>query len=133
MQKSIIKSEDLAKPSGYSHGILTEGGRLLFLSGQPGLDKAGKIESPGDLEAQFRLALGNIKAVISAAGGQMTDIVKMQIFCTDKELYKAHLGGLGDVYRAFFGKYYPATTFIECKGLFDDGSLVEIDTIAVLK
>ena len=106
---------------------------MMFLAGQPGLDKNGIIEAPGDIVAQFQLALANIKTVMDAAGGEMTDIVKMQIFCTDKMMYKAHLKELGAVYREFFGKYYPATTFVECADLYDDGALVEIDTIAVLK
>lgn len=133
MNKTIINSDKLAKPSGYSHGIIVEGGRMLFLAGQPGLDKEGKIESPGDIVAQFQLALENIKTVMDATGGEMSDVVKMQIFCTDKATYKANLKALGAVYREFFGRYYPATTFVGCKELYDDGAMVEIDTIAVLR
>ncbi len=132
MNKTIITSEQLAKPSGYSHGIIVERGRLLFLAGQPGLDASGNIASPGDLVAQFRLAMENIKRVMDAAGAHMTDIVKMQIFCTDKAAYRANLKPLGAVYRELFGKYYPATTFVEVKDLYDDGALVEIDAIALI-
>ncbi|MBI3536157.1 MAG: RidA family protein [Chloroflexi bacterium] len=106
---------------------------MLFLSGQPGLDANGKIAMPGDLIAQFRLALQNIKTVMDEARAPMTDIVKLQIFCTDKAAYKNNLQALGAVYREFFGKYYPATTFVQVKDLFDDGALIEIDAIAVIE
>ncbi|MEK7786425.1 MAG: hypothetical protein AAB658_13525, partial [Chloroflexota bacterium] len=59
MQKNILNPPSLAKPSGYSNGILTEGGRLLFLAGQTGLDATGKIAAPGDLVAQFTRALAD--------------------------------------------------------------------------
>src|SRR5215510_14043293 len=85
MEKTIINPPDLAKPSGFSHGIVTQGGRMLFLAGQPGLDVSGKIASPGDLVAQFTQALANLKVVIEAAGGQMSDIVKLTIYVTDKD------------------------------------------------
>ena len=132
MSKTILNPPSLPKPSGFSHGIVTEGGRLLFLAGQPGLDASGKIAAPDDLVAQFTQALANIKTVVEAAGGQMTDIVKLTFYVRDRDDYKAHLKPLGAAYRAFFGGYYPATTLVEVSNLFDDGALIEIDGMAVV-
>jgi enamine deaminase RidA (YjgF/YER057c/UK114 family) len=133
MQKNILNPPSLAKPSGYANGILVEGGRLLFLAGQTGMDATGKIAAPGDLVAQFTRALANLKAVIEEAGGAMTDIVKLNIFVTDKNLYRANLKPLGEAYRSFFGRYYPAMTLVEVKSLFDDEAMVEIEGTAVLE
>ena len=131
MPKTIINPATLAKPSGYAHGI-TASGRLLFLAGQTGMDATGRIVAPGDLVAQFRQALANIKTVLDAAGGQMGDVVKLTLFVTDKRAYRAQLKSIGEAYRAVFGRYYPAMTLVEVKSLFDDEALIEVDGMAVL-
>ncbi len=130
--KRILNPASLAKPSGYSNGILAEGGRLLFLAGQTGMDSTGAIAAPGDLVAQFTQALANLKAVVEEAGGAMTDIVKLTIFVTDKRLYRANLKLIGEAYRSFFGRHYPAMTLVEVKSLFDDAAMIEIEGVAVI-
>ena len=132
MEKTILNPASLSKPSGYSNGILTTGSRLLCLAGQTGMDATGKIAASGDMVAQFTQALANLKAVLDEAGGAMTDIVKLTIFVADKQAYKANLKPLGEAYRSFFGRYYPAMTLVEVKSLFDDQALIEIEGLAVL-
>lgn len=132
MEKTLINPSVLTKPSGYVHGVLTQGGHLLFLAGQTGMGPTGNIASPGDLVAQFSQALFNVKMVVEAAGGTMTDIVKLTIFVADKAAYSANLQPLGETYRSFFGRYYPAMTLVEVKSLFDDEALVEVEGIAVI-
>ena len=130
--KTIINSPKLAKPSGYSHGILAQG-RTLYLSGQPGLDASGKVIAPGDLVAQFKLALENIQTVVVQAGGKMTDVVKITFYVRDRNDYKSKLKPIGAVYKSFFQGYYPATTLVEISDLFDDGALIEIDATAMIE
>jgi enamine deaminase RidA (YjgF/YER057c/UK114 family) len=130
--KTQLNPTSLVRPSGYTHGVLTEGGRAVWLAGQTGMDAEGRIEAPGDLVAQFTRALGNLRAVVEAAGGAMTDIVKLTLFVTDKAAYRANLKPLGAAYREAFGRYYPAMTLVEVKSLFDDQALIEIEGVAVL-
>ena len=133
MTKTVINPATLTKPSGYAHGILAWGGRVLFLAGQTGVDATGKIVAPPpDIVAQFRQALANLRTVVEAAGAQMTDVVKMTIFVTSKTHYQANAKTIGEVYRSFFGKHYPAMTLVEVKGLWDAEAMVEIEAIAVL-
>ena len=132
MDKTIINPASLARPSGYANGILTSGGRLLFLAGQTGMNATGQIAASGDLVAQFTQALANLKTVVEDAGGTMTDIVKLTLFVTDKPAYRANLKPLGEAYRSFFGRYYPTMTLVEVKSLFDDEAVVEIEGLAVL-
>ena len=131
MPKVIVNPPTLARPSGYAHGIAASG-RLLLLAGQTGMDASGRILAPGDLVAQFRQALANLRAVVDAAGGQMGDVVKLTLFVTDKRAYRAQLKPLGEAYRAVFGRYYPAMTLVEVKSLFDDEALIEVEGLAVL-
>jgi len=132
MEKNIINPPALARPRGYSHGILVTGGRLLFLGGQAALDAEGQVVAPGDLVAQYEQVLRNFKTVVEAAGGKMQDIVKINIFIRDRDDYLAHLKQLGKVHRSFFGDYYPATALFEISRFFQDGVLVEIEGMAVI-
>jgi enamine deaminase RidA (YjgF/YER057c/UK114 family) len=130
--KNVITPSSLSRPVGFSHGILTTGGWLLFLAGQTALDKEGKVVAPGDVVAQYRQVLSNLKAVVEEVGGEMQNIVKMTIFVQDRDDYKAHLKELGAVHKEFFGAYYPAITLLEVSRFFDDGVVLEIEGIAMV-
>ena len=132
MTKTLVSPSTLPPPSGFTPGVLTTGGRWLFLAGQTGMDGTGAIAAPGDMVAQFSQALANLQAVVAEAGGQMTDIVKLTLFVTDKAAYRAQLESIGAAYRAVFGRYFPAITLVEVRSLYDDQALIEIDGIAVL-
>ena len=129
-----INPPALAKPAGYSHGIEVQGGKTVYLAGQVALDKDGGLVGPGDIVAQFRQICENLKAVLLARAGQLSDIVKLTIYCLDKAAYKRRGKEIGAVYREYFGRHYPAMTFLEVSGLYDDdqGCLLEIEAVAVV-
>ena len=133
MQKKIINPPTLAPPSGFNHGILVEGGRLLFLAGQDASDAEGHIVGAGDLVAQTEQILKNLKAVVEEAGGQMQDIVKLNIFVLDRHDYQKHLKPLGALFREYFGNYYPAMALFEISALFKEEALVELEGMAVIE
>lgn len=130
--KTILNPPTLARPSGYSHGIVTQGGRLLFLAGQPALDAEGRIVAVGDLVAQYARALANLQMVVEAAGGQLTDIVQLTVYVRDVRTYRARRQELRTAWQSFFGHYYPAMALVEVNNLFDDDALVEIQGVAVI-
>lgn len=132
MNHDTLNPPSLARPSGFSHGILTTGGRLLFLAGQTASDPSGQIVAPGDIVGQYEQVLQNLRTVVEAAGGSMLDVAKMTIFVSDRDDYRAHLKPLGKVHRAYFGNHYPATALLEISRFFQDGALIEIEGIAVL-
>ena len=132
MNKIIINPPTLAPPRGFNHGILTSGGRLLFLAGQDAGDASGRIVAPGDLLAQFEQVLRNLRAVVEAAGGTMQDIVKLDVFVADRDAYRAQLKPLGRIFREYFGDYYPAMALFEVSKFYQDKALVEIEGFAVI-
>lgn len=133
MEKSIINPPALAKPVGYANGIATRGGKILFLAGQTGMDASGRIANPFDLIDQFRQTLENIRVIVNEADGQMTDIVKLTLFVTDKRAYHAQRERIGQVYREYFGRYFPAMTLVQVASLYDDSAQIEIEGIAVIE
>jgi enamine deaminase RidA (YjgF/YER057c/UK114 family) len=132
MRKELINPPHLAPPRGFNHGILTSGGRILVLAGQDASGADGKIVVPNDLIAQFEQVIANLVAVVEAAGGSATDIVKLTVFVRSREKYLANLKPLGEIFRRRFGDYYPAMALFEVAGFFQRDALIEIEGIAVL-
>lgn len=129
-----INPPTLFKPVGFSQGFEAGGGRLLFMAGQVARDKDGSVIGRGDLVAQFRQVCENLKALVTAAGGETTDIVKLTIYVLDVNDYKSRGKAIGGVYREYFGRHFPAMTLVGVRDLYDaaDGCMIEIEGIAVL-
>ena len=131
---SAVLPHTLPKPAGFSYGFEVKHGRLLFIAGQVARDQSNAVVGKGDLVAQFRQVCRNIQAVVSAAGGDMTDVVKLTIYVLDVNDYKQRLRDIGAVYREYFGKHFPAMTLVGARDLFDaaDGCVIEIEGVAAL-
>ena len=127
-----INPKSLVKPSGYSHGIQSDGKRTIYLAGQISSDENGNVTNAGDIVRQFDRALGNLQETLLAANAEMTDISKLLIFVKDKMAYKKNLKEIGGVYRNYFGKYFPAMSLVEVSALFEDDAMIEIEGIAVV-
>jgi enamine deaminase RidA (YjgF/YER057c/UK114 family) len=129
-----VNPPSLAKPVGFAHGFEVRGGHLLFIAGQVARDGAGRVVGKGDLVAQFRQVCENMQAVVRAAGGQLTDVVKLTIYVLDADAYKAQGRAIGAVYREYFGRHFPAMTLVGARDLYDaaEGCLIEIEGVAVL-
>lgn len=133
MTKRAVNPSTLSTPRGFSHAIEASGRRLLFLAGQVAFDQDGGVVGQKDLPAQFRQVMENLKTVAEAGGGTLRDIVKLTIYVLDKTLYQSNEKVIGQIYREYFGRYYPAMTLVEVQRLYDDGCMIEIDGIAVLE
>lgn len=131
MTFKLINPDSLGAPHGYANGVLTEGGRLLFIAGQIAWDQQQQIVSP-DLVEQFDRALANVITVVTAAGGRPEQIARLVIYVTDKDEYRARMKEIGVRYSARMGKHFPAMVLLEVAGLLEDGAQIEIEGTAVL-
>ena len=132
MGHKFINPESLGAPRGYSNGVLAqEGGRLLFVAGQPGWDSEQRIVTQ-DFVEQFDRALANVITVVEEAGGRPDQITRLAIYVTDKSEYQERTREIGERYRRRMGKHFPAMVLVEVKSLFDSDAKVEIEGIAVL-
>jgi len=132
MSFDIINPDSLAAPKGWSHGMRAPAsGRILFIAGQAGWETAMSGEPPG-LVVQFGLALDKVLVVLREAGGRPEDIGRMTVYVTDLAAYQAGRKALGEIWRARFGKHYPAMALVEVSGLVDQGAMVEIEATAVV-
>jgi 2-iminobutanoate/2-iminopropanoate deaminase len=128
MEKRLLQSSKLAKPAGiFSSGVKVPAGHLIFVSGQVARNAAGETVGKGDIRAQTRQTLENVKAVLEAAGATMDDIVKVTVFVTDV----SHLQAIHEVRAEYFRRDYPASTLVEVKSLVSPELMIEIEAIAV--
>jgi len=129
MKKEIIVAEKLSRPLGiYSQAVKAEGNRLLFISGMTARDKGGNIVGKGDMKAQTRQVLENIKAVLEKAGASFDQIVKVTVFITDMSRFKE----IHEIRAQYFKKDYPASSMVQVSGLVSPDMMIEIEAIALL-
>ena len=102
----------------------TKAGSLVFVSGQLPIDPATGV-MPEDLKAQVAQSMKNIIALVKAAGGDETNIVKCGLFIQDMNSF----GLINEAYQSFFGEGAPARFVVEVSAL-PKGAKVEIDAIA---
>lgn len=123
--KTVISTQNAPAAIGpYSQGI--KAGNLIITSGQLPIDPATGA-FPSGIEAQTRQSLENCKAVLSAAGADMDNVIKTTVFLSDMNNFAAMNG----VYASFFAGDCPARSAVEVARLPKD-ALVEIECIAVL-
>ncbi|HEY2916220.1 MAG TPA: RidA family protein [Candidatus Limnocylindrales bacterium] len=108
----------------YSQGIATD--RLVFCSGQIGLDPATGNLVEGGIEAQAERALKNITAVLDAAGCTFADVVKTTLFLADI----GDFATVNAVYGRFMPEPAPARSTFAVAAL-PKGALVEVEAIAI--
>ena len=132
MSKRPINPEDLAPPVGFAHGWLVEHGpqRTLYLAGQCGYDRAGRVVSPGDLVAQLELAMRNLGLVLRDAGMQFADLVQLNFYVTSRDDYATARKEFGRVWTQLCGKHYPGMALFQVVSLFDLQARIEIQGIA---
>ena len=109
----------------YSQGVRANG--LLFTAGQVALDPATGELVPGGIAEQTTRAMENLRAVLTAAGTDFSQVVKTTVFLIDMADFTA----MNEVYGRAFGAHRPARSTVAVAAL-PRGARVEIEVIAVV-
>ncbi len=126
MDKIAVASDRVAKPFGiFSQAI--KAGTLIFVSGQVAKDISGKVVGKGDIYAQTKRCLENLKHVLEAGGATLEDVVKVTVYVANME----HLSAIHEVRAEYFKEPYPASTLIEVSRFTHPEYLIEIEAVAV--
>lgn len=124
--KTVSTSDAPAAIGPYSQAVVAQG--LVFCSGQIALDPAsGTLVGAGDVAAQTRQVLRNLRAVLEAAGSSMDRVVKCTVFLKSMDDFAT----MNAVYAEAFGDARPARAAVQVSRLPRDVD-VEIDAIAVV-
>jgi enamine deaminase RidA (YjgF/YER057c/UK114 family) len=119
----IVNPPELGKPSGFSHAVVATGATVHL---------AGQLGAGATIAEQFDGAAGNLIVALRAAGGQVEDLVSLQIFVTDVAAYKASRPEIGEAWRKHFGRHYPAMGLFGVTELFEPDAQIELMGVAVL-
>jgi len=131
MHVEFLKPKGLHINPAFSQALVVPGGsRLLVIGGQNGVDEQGQVVSPGDLGAQSKRALENLRLCLEAAGADIADLVKLTIFIAgDRDIrpgFEAWMNFAGQPTNP------PAISVIKVLALGRPDVLVEIEGLAVL-
>lgn len=130
MSMRTLQPDGWPRPRGYANGI-SASGRTIFVAGQIGWDAQQRIVA-GGMVAQAQQALANIVAILAVDGARAEHVARLTWYVTDKAAYLAAAAELGAVYRAVFGKHFPAMSAVEVTALMEPGAVVEIEATAVV-
>lgn len=127
MDKTVIATSSAPAAIGpYSQGVSIPQG-LVYTSGQIALVPATGAVVAGDIKAQTRQVLENIRGVLEAGGSSLDRVVKTTVFLLDMNEF----GAMNEVYGQFFGGNPPARTTIQAARLPKDVR-VEIEAIGLV-
>jgi enamine deaminase RidA (YjgF/YER057c/UK114 family) len=129
---TVVKPKRFGAPLGmYSHGMVAPGGEIVVVAGQVGVGAGGAV-AVGDVGAQTKQALENVRAVVEAAGCSMGDVVRLQTFLTHAEDIPGFMAARAEVFpRHFPDGVYPPNTLLVVSRLVRPELLVEIEAMAV--
>ena len=130
MSKTVLVSPILSTPTGImSHGVEVPAGKMVFVSGQVSRNAQGELVGKGDIVAQTRQVLENMKSVLAQGGATMDDVVKVTVFVTN---VAEHYSQIHQVRAEYFKSDYPASTMVEVKALVQPELMIEIEAVAVV-
>lgn len=133
--KEAIHTGSAPEEMPFVPGMAVRGGRTVYLSGATAFplyhkhphDEA-ELRPPEGIGEQTRIALDNLRLVLGAAGGTITDIVKVTIFNTEMDSQDE----VNRVYQHFFGSHRPARSHVGVDRLVGKGLKIEIEAITVI-
>lgn len=127
MSRTIISTPHAPQAVGtYSQAVKC--GSTLYVSGQIALDPTtGELEK-GNMDAQIRRVFENLKAIVTAAGADFSQVAKLNVFLTDL----AHFALLNQIMAEYFKEPYPARAAIQVAAL-PKGATVEMDCVVELE
>ena len=126
MKKEIINTDNAPQAIGtYSQAVKVY--NTVYLSGQIPLNPMTMTMVSGDMEAQIRRVLDNLKEVAEAAGGSLANIVKLNVYLTDL----AHFPLVNELMVEYFQPPYPARAAVGVATLPKDAG-VEMDGVMMV-
>jgi len=131
MPKTVTPKSFGAPLGMYSHGMVAPAGEIVVVAGQVGMGQGGQVAG-GDVVAQTKQALDNVRAVVEAAGCAMRDVVRFQTFLTHAGDIDGFMKARAEVFPPYFPDgAYPPNTLLVVSRLVKPELLVEIEAMAV--
>jgi reactive intermediate/imine deaminase len=119
----------LSTPTGYTHIVVPQRGRLVFIAGQVAADATGSIVGKGDFRAQTKQVYENLRTAVAAAGATMADVVKINVYVTDV----SQIATMREIRQQYFSNNPPASTLVQVVALARPEYMIEIEAIVAVE
>lgn len=131
-QPQFINPDTLSKPTGYTHVVVAQPGKLVYISGQVAANAKGEVVGKGDIGAQTTQVMENLKTALAAAGATPQDIIKVNYYVVN--LKPEQLPIIREVRNKYFSADHPpASTLAGVTALARQDYMIEIEAVAVVK
>jgi len=125
-----VHPPSLERPPGFSHVVHVQGGRLIFIAGQAGVDAVGAVVGGDNLEAQADQAFRNLSTGLESVGCNAANLVKLTVFVRDMSKLADYRRARDRVFNTVSPPVAPAITLVEVSRLYSEGLLIEIEAVA---
>jgi len=128
MSYTTITPVEAQPVANYKMATCMEGGRLLYIAGQVARDAEGHVLGKGDIRTQALQVFQNLRHVLHAAGGDLSNLLKMTTYLTRIEDVPA----VAEIRSSLFPGELPASTLIIVKNLAQPDLLIEVEGMAAI-
>jgi len=130
----FLNPDTLGKPLGqYSHLTRVKASEFIFIAGQVGVDRDGKIVSADDFDAQCVQTFANIEAALKSVGASWSNIVQFTTYLVhSQDIAKFMKFRLREFPKMFANGIYPPNTLLMVDRLVQEPLLVEVQAVAAL-
>jgi enamine deaminase RidA (YjgF/YER057c/UK114 family) len=129
-EATVVLPDGWKRPRGWSNGI--KRGDQLEIAGQFGWDPTDQSFASTDFGDQWRQALDNVLAVVTAAGGQADSVDSLRIYVTDLAAYRAAGAAVAAGWQATLGSHFPTITMVQVVALTEADAVLEIEGTATV-
>ncbi|MUL82199.1 MULTISPECIES: RidA family protein [unclassified Mycolicibacterium] len=129
MAIELVRGARLFAGVPYAYAAITHGSGMIFTAGACPLDGQGRVVSPGDIAAQTRQTMSNLRITLQDCGAELRDVVKTTIYVASS--HRDDLATAWNEVVAGFGDHRPPSTLLGVAVLGYPDQLVEIEAIAL--
>jgi enamine deaminase RidA (YjgF/YER057c/UK114 family) len=131
MPTKFINPLPLGKTHGWTHVVVSTGGKTIHISGQTAVDASGQVVGKGDLKKQTEQTFENLRLALAAAGATWADVVATRLYVVN--LKPEHVPTIREVRSRFVSPDHPpASTLVGVQALVGPDWLIEIEATAVV-
>jgi enamine deaminase RidA (YjgF/YER057c/UK114 family) len=125
----FINPPGLAKPTGYTHVVVSADGHTAYIAGQVAFDSTGKVVGAGDFRAQAEQVFANLKKALASVGATFADILKTNTYLTDM----SQVATLREIRSRYLDQQHPpASTAVAVSALARPELMLEIEAVVSL-
>ncbi len=132
VSNQYLNPAGLSKPTGYTHVVTTQPGKMVYVAGQVALNAKGEVIGKGDLAGQTAQVFENLKTALAAGGATFADVVKLNYYVVNMK--PADPAVIREARAKFLpADHPPASTLVGVTALANPDFMIEIEAIAVVR